>query len=205
MGSRALSFFELFECQATIAAEGARELRLVLQAGEEARDGAAHLRTLREDGAIIARRCFEDLHVRVRAPFEPRAIERLAESLKGALDMLEEAAARIGLYRPAAMLPEAGRLAEVLLDALGEIEAAIGEMRRVRHASRVTARCERIIDLTREADHTVRLARARLFKDEPDPLILIQWGDVLDHLRGASAGCRETARILTEVILQASG
>ena len=198
MASRALSFFELFECQATIATEGARELRLMLQSGEEPRDGAAHLRALREDGAIIARRCFEELHVRARAPFEPRAIERLTASLKGALDMLEEAAAWIDLYRPAAMLPEAERLAALLLDALGE-------MRRVRHAPRVTARCERIVELTREADHTVRLARARLFRDEPDPLVLIQWGDVLDHLRGAGAGCRETARIITEVMILASG
>jgi uncharacterized protein Yka (UPF0111/DUF47 family) len=202
MASRALSFFELFECQATIAAEGAHELHLVLLDGAEPRDGALRLRALREDGGIIARRCFEELHVRARTPFDHRAIERLTRSLEESLDALEAAAARVDLYRLATMVPEAERVAGLLREALTAIEDAVGDMRHVRHAPRVIARCERVVELTREVDRVVREARARRFKEEPDPLVLIQWIDVLDCLRDAAVGCRETARVIVEVVLQ---
>jgi hypothetical protein len=85
---RPLGLFELFACQATIAAEGAHELHLVLLEGEEAGAGAAHLRALHEDGSFIARRCFEELHLVGRAPFDPRQAERLAASLAETLGAL---------------------------------------------------------------------------------------------------------------------
>lgn len=202
---RALSFFELFECQATIAAEGARELRLVLQEVERPREGAARLRPLREDGDIIARRCFEELHVRARTPFDHRAIERLTGSLNAALDRLGEATARLELYRPESVPPEAEALAELLLEALALVEEALAGMRHLRRARDVTARCARIGALVREADRIVRQARARLYREERDPLLLLQWGDVLGLLRAAAVHCQETARTVTEIVLEASG
>jgi uncharacterized protein Yka (UPF0111/DUF47 family) len=202
--ARALGFFDLFECQATIAAEGAHELHLALLGGGQAREGATRLRVLREDGGLIASRCFEELHLANGTPFDRDAIERLSASLKATLDMLEEVAARVDLYRLTTIIPEAERLAGLLLEALAETETAIADMRRLRHARRVVAQCERAIGLAREADRVVRLARARLFKEEPDLLVLIQWGDVLDHLRGAADGCRDAARVVIEVVLQAS-
>ena len=198
-----LGFFDLFECHAAIAARGAREVRQLLQARDRAAEGAARVHALRYQGGLVAGRCLEELHLSFATPIDREVIERLTRSLQGALDMLEEAAARVELYRLEAGLPEAERLADLLLGALGTTAQALTELRQLRHADRVMAACDRVAGLAQEAERVVRGARARLFKEELDPLVIVKWGDVLDHLAAAATRCRDAGRIVEAVTLEA--
>jgi uncharacterized protein Yka (UPF0111/DUF47 family) len=53
-----------------------------------------------------------------------------------------------------------------------------------------------------EGDRIVRAAIARLFRDGHDPLVVIRWKDIYEHLEQAVDSCERSAHVLESIYLK---
>jgi len=146
-----------------------------------------------------------EVHAAVRRslfPPHPRAsIVDLINRLDDVLDLTEDAAQTIHLYHITALTPEAMRLAQMALDAVSRIKQAVALLAQPDEGLEVLAICGQIDDIEAQADHVMRAAMSKLFRDEPDARELIKLRAVYEVLEELTDVCKDVAAELEAIVL----
>jgi uncharacterized protein len=132
-------------------------------------------------------------------PFDREDIHTLASSLDDVLDFINAACARIVMYRITDPPAEAGTLARLILAQCEELGKALSHLQKSDH---VLSRCVEINRLENEADQVSRVAIARLFEHETDPITLIKIKELLEFLETATDKAEDVADVLETVVLK---
>jgi predicted phosphate transport protein (TIGR00153 family) len=132
-------------------------------------------------------------------PFDREDIHTLASSLDDVLDFINAACARIVMYRITDPPPEAGTLARLILAQCEELGKALSHLQKSDH---VLSRCVEINRLENEADQVSRVAIARLFEQETDPITLIKIKELIEFLEMATDKAEDVADVLETVVLK---
>jgi hypothetical protein len=117
------------------------------------------------------------------------------------MDFIEAAAERIALYEMTVMTPEVVDLADTLVRQTQEVEIAIRGLRDLKHPKLILEKCVDINRLENEADAILRRALARMFKEEKDPILIIKWKEVYEHLENATDRAEDVANIIEGAVL----
>jgi uncharacterized protein Yka (UPF0111/DUF47 family) len=118
------------------------------------------------------------------------------------LDMMEDAAQTIMLYDLHAVTPEAKRLAELCLACCEKVQQAVGMLHNMDNAQKMVAICEEIDRLESDADHVMRAAMSKLFRDEPDVRNLIKMKAIYEILETVTDRCEDVANIIEGIIVE---
>jgi predicted phosphate transport protein (TIGR00153 family) len=152
-----------------------------------------------------ADRIVDDVHAAVRRslfPPHPRAsIVDFINRLDDILDLTEDAAQTIHLYHVTALTPEAMRLAQLAVEAVRRIEQAVAMLSRPAQGQQVLALCTQIDDLEAQADHVLRSAMSKLFREEPDARELIKLRAVYEVLEELTDVCKDVAADMEAIVL----
>ena len=151
---------------------------------------------------MITHHCVEALHKTFITPIERDDIYRLITKMDDIMDFVEAASERIALYEIKDMTPEVKDLADVLVRAAEEVAHACSLLRNMKNAEAIIKDCIDINRLENEADAILRNAVARLFKEEKDPITIIKWKEVYEHLENATDRCEDVANIIEGVVLE---
>lgn len=147
----------------------------------------------------------DEVHAAVRRslfPPHPRsAIVDLINRLDDILDLTEDAAQTIHLYHVTAITPEATRLAQLALQSVRGIEQAVAMLAQPERSHEILALCARIDDLEAQADHVLRAAMSRLFRDEPDARELIKLRAVYEVLEELTDVCKDVGAEMEAIVL----
>jgi predicted phosphate transport protein (TIGR00153 family) len=194
-------FYPLFNLHAQLCT-GAVEALLHLLADLD--DPAGMVREI-EALEKRADRIVDDVHAAVRRslfPPHPRAaIVDLINRLDDILDLTEDAAQTIHLYHVTALTPEAMRLAQLALDAVRRIEQAVAMLARPSQGQQILALCAQIDDIEAQADHVLRSAMSKLFREEPDARELIKLRAVYEVLEELTDVCKDVAAEMEAIVL----
>jgi predicted phosphate transport protein (TIGR00153 family) len=132
-------------------------------------------------------------------PFDREDIHALASSLDDVVDFINAACARIIMYRITNPPAEAGALARLILAQSEEVGKAVTHLQK---SDAVLAHCVEINRLENEADQVSRVAIARLFEQEKDPINLIKIKELLEFLETATDKAEDVANVLETVVLK---
>lgn len=86
------------------------------------------------------------------------------------------------------------RTTEVLQKTIKELRA--------KNYSHVQEHCIEINRLENRIDRTFRDALGKLFDDIKDPLLIIKWKEIYEHLEDASDRCEDVANVLEGIVLK---
>jgi uncharacterized protein len=136
---------------------------------------------------------------RTSAPFDSITGHQLATALDDIVDLAEEAADQLVLYRIEAPMEQALELADVLV---GACEQVAGALPALRDGFDLVPRLVEIHRLENEGDRISRDAVASLFEGGIDPMVVIRWKDVFDSLEAAIDACEKVAHILEGIALR---
>jgi uncharacterized protein len=100
------------------------------------------------------------------------------------------------------MTTEVIDLADTLTAATRKVEQAIQGMRQLKNGRGVLDHCVEINRLENQADVILRSAMARLFKEQRDPVLVIKWKEIYEHLEEATDRCEDVANIIEGVVLE---
>lgn len=195
-------FFDLFNQHAALGVKCAQEM-VALMTNFDDLDIRVHaIETLEKQADKITHHTIDLLHKTFITPLDRDDIHQLITRMDDILDLLEDAAQTISLYDIKAITPEAKRLAELCLGCVEKVEAAVGLLHNMDNSRQILAICAEIDRLESDADHVMRAAMSKLFRDEPDVRNLIKLKAIYETLESVTDRCEDVANIIEGIIVE---
>jgi len=195
-------FFGLFERHAALTVEGARQMRLLVQGGQNTRSLSARIQELEHETDVITHTCVERLHKTFITPLDRDDIHRLITRMDDVMDYIEAAAISLVLYELTEMTAPVQELAEVLLRSTEAVAVAVEGLRNLKRPERVLEACIEVNRLENEGDRILRSALADLFRGASDPLLVLKWKEIYEALENATDRCEDVANVIEGVVLE---
>ncbi|HUZ84830.1 MAG TPA: DUF47 family protein [Gaiellales bacterium] len=139
------------------------------------------------------------LHKTFVTPIDREDIYSLATALDDVCDFMDQVADELNLYGVEEVPPEAIEQAGVIFRATGKLADAIAGLNGLKE---VGAHLVDLHTLEDDGDRIVRRAIARLFSEGVDPLVVVRWKDIHEHLEAAVDSCETAAHVLESVYLK---
>ncbi len=197
-------FFDLFNEHAELIVQGSRELAALMASGDDLERRTHNVASIEKRADRITRSTIELLHKTFITPIDRDDIHQLISKMDDILDLLEDAAQLMFLYDVRVPTPEAKKLADICVASSEKVRAAVALLSNMKNAAAILVICEEIDRLESDADHVMRSAMARLFRDEPDVRELIKLRTVYEHLETVTDRCEDVANILQGIVLENS-
>jgi uncharacterized protein len=195
------SFYELFERAGDNVEQATALLATLIESWPDGARLRLELKELETQGDRITHDVMHHLNMRAATPFAVADAHVLASELDDVVDLAEEVADFMGLYRIEAATEQAIALAGVLSRAGRELAAALGSLRRLQD---LRPHLLAIHELEHEGDRLERDALSSLFDGGIDPMVVIRWKDIYERLEEAIDACRHVANTLEGLIVKAA-
>jgi uncharacterized protein len=195
-------FFGLFERHATLTVEGAKEMRRLVQGGQNIRALAARIKEIEHETDVITHACVERLHTTFITPLDRDDIHTLITRMDDIMDYIESAAAAVMLYELSEMTDPARALADVLVRATETVAVAVMGLKNMKRSDAILNACIEVNRLENEGDEILRSALADLFRGATDPLLVLKWKEVYEALETATDRCEDVANVIEGVVLE---
>ncbi len=197
-------FFELFNEHAEQVVQGSRELAVLVANGDDLERRAYNIESIEKRADKIAQSTIELLHKTFITPLDRDDIHQLISKLDDILDLIEDAAQLIFIYDIRVVTAEEKKLADICVMCTEKVQTAVGMLSNMNNAAAILAVCVDIDRLESEADHVMRAAMARLFRDEPDVRQVIKLRAVYQTLEAVTDSCEDVANIIEGIVLENS-
>ena len=194
-------FFDLFEEASANILRGADLLDRMLRNYPETKELAREILLCEQDGDRITHDIVQRLNQTFVTPIDREDILELASTLDDIIDLTEEVADYLGLYKVEAPMEQAQRLAHILMQACRQIAEAMPRMRDFKDISHYTVEIHR---LENDGDRVVREAIASLFDTGIDPMVVIRWKDLFERLEEAIDATERVANTLQGIVIKNS-
>src|SRR6195952_1928369 len=191
------AFFDLFEEAANNVLRAAELLDEMLRDSPEQAGLARAILLCEQEGDRITYDIIQRLNSTFVTPIDRDDILNLASGLDDVVDLTEEVADYLGLYRIEAPMEQAQRQAHILMEACRQISEAMPRLRGFRDVSHYTTEIHR---LETDGDRVTREAVASLFDTGIDPMVVIRWKDIFERLEDAVDATEHIANILANIV-----
>jgi predicted phosphate transport protein (TIGR00153 family) len=195
-------FFELFEKAAANAHECTLALVELLERFDDIETRVRRVKELEHVGDEITHEVIERLNKTFITPLDREDIHELACRIDDILDRVDTAVDRIQLFKIQKPLPEAKELARCLVRSTALIREMIPGLRKMTRPEDVRIKVREVHRLESEADAIERQALSRLFENDPDPIYVIKWKNIIEVLESATDKCEDVANVIEGIVLK---
>ncbi len=195
-------FFELFVQHAELCVKGAKEMVGLMTNFDDLEIRVHAIEGLEKQADKVTHDTIELLHKTFITPIDRDDIHQLITRMDDILDLLEDAAQTISLYDIKAITVEARRLAELCLACAEKVKAAVKLLHSMDNSREILVVCVEIDRLESDADHVMRAAMSKLFRDEPDVRTLIKLKAIYEILETVTDRCEDVANIIEGIIVE---
>src|SRR5471032_2975721 len=182
-------FFDLFNQHAELCVKGAKEMLGLMTNFDDLENRVHAIESIEKQADKITYATVDMLHKTFITPIDRDDIHKLITRMDDILDLLEDAAQTVSLYDLHSVTPEAKRDAVALLHNMD-------------NSRQIVAICEEIDRLESDADHVMRAAMSKLFRDEPDVRNLIKMKAIYEILETVTDRCEDVANIIEGIIVE---
>ena len=195
-------FFDLFDQHAELCVKGAIEMVALMTDFDDLDNRVHAIEVLEKQADKITHETIELLHKTFITPIDREDIHQLITRMDDILDLLEDAAQTMSLYDIKAITVEAKRLAELCLACATKVKTAVGLLHNMDNSRQILSICAEIDRLESDADHVMRAAMSKLFRDEPDVRNLIKLKAIYEILETVTDRCEDVANIIEGIIVE---
>lgn len=194
-------FYKLFEDAAANVRRSAELLLAMLNDYTDVPAKAKAIKQVEHAGDELTHEIYDQLNRIFVTPLDREDIAAIASALDDVLDLIEAAADDFVLYRIETPTRRAIDLAQVILDSTVQVQEAVALLRHRRDRDPLRERLTEINRLENDGDEIYRIAIQDIFA-QPDPVLMIKWKQVYDHLERAIDNCEDVADVLYGVLLK---
>lgn len=195
-------FFDLFVQHGDLCIKGAREMVALMTDFNDLEHRVHAIESIEKQADKLTHETLELLHTTFITPLDRDDIHKLISRMDDILDLLEDAGQTISLYDIQTVTPEAKRLAELCLAGAEKVSKAVGLLRNMENSVQILALCEEIDRVESDADHVLRAAMSKLFRDEPDVRTLIKLKAIYEILEAVTDRCEDVANVIEGIIVE---
>jgi uncharacterized protein Yka (UPF0111/DUF47 family) len=134
-------------------------------------------------------------------PIDREDIHALASTLDDVLDLIWAAADRLTVFKLTESTKEAIAMSKDLFVTTELVHKAIKKLKE-KNYSHIQEYCIEINKLENRIDRQFRDALGNLFDEIKDPILIIKWKEIYEHLEDASDKCEDVANVLEAIVLK---
>jgi predicted phosphate transport protein (TIGR00153 family) len=194
-------FFDLFEKVAANILQAATTLVAIMEHFTNLDNWAQEVRELEGNGDLLTHDIIKKLNKTVIHPIDREDIYALASSLDDILDFIWGTAERLSVFKMEESTKEAVTMSKELLTTVKLVQKAIKKLRE-KNYGRMKEYCIEINKLENRLDREFKDALGRLFDEIKDPILVIKWKEIYEHLEDASDKCEDVADILETIAIK---
>ncbi|MDP4161202.1 MAG: DUF47 family protein [Bacillota bacterium] len=196
-------FYQLFSQSTDIICKALRRLQGIMQQDCVSAEDAAQMHRFEHEADNITNQILERLNSTFITPLDREDIYKLAQVLDDVVDFSEGTVERMHLYRTGKPSPGAQELVHLVGLAAEQILTAFSCLGNIHNKkSKILAAAEEIYNLESSGDKLYRQEVARLFDCEKDPIEIIKWKEILEHIESTLDHCEAIADLLKSVVLK---
>ena len=195
-------FFDYFVQHGELCVRGGKEMVALMTNFDDLEHRVHAIESVEKQADKITYAALDLLHKTFITPIDRDDIHKLITRMDDILDLMEDAAQTISLYDIKAITPEAKRLAELCQACCEKVLAAVSLLHNMDHAREILAICSEIDKLESDADHVMRAAMSKLFREEPDVRNLIKLKAIYEILESVTDRCEDVANIVEGIIVE---
>ncbi len=197
-------FFDLFGESADLSVEAAEKLLQMLSDFPHIESRARGIKDIEHKADEVTHQAIELLHKTFITPLDREDIHKLITEMDNIVDFLDAASQRIFLYGINQTTPELNGLAKVCVQSVGYVRKAVKGLSNLKNPAEIRKNCVEINRLENEADHILRSAVAKLFREEADIRLLIKLKEIYELLEVVTDRCEDVANIIEGIVLDYS-
>ncbi len=194
-------FFGMFEKAALNLNKGATLFVEMMEDFSTADKKVKQIYDVEQEGDMITHEVMRRLNKTFLTPVDREDIHALISRIDDVLDLIWASADRATLYKISTTTPEVIELSKTLLSTTEIITKAITSLKDKKY-SYIQEYCIEINRLENRGDRIYREALVKLFDHIKDPILVIKWKDIYEHLENATDTCEDVANILEGIVLK---
>lgn len=196
-----IDFFEIFDKAASNLTKATSLLVSLLENFDNLEARAKEIYEVEQDGDMLTHDIMKKLNKTFITPIDREDIHALASRMDDILDLVWGGVDRMIVFKITEPTKEAVQLAKDLHRTTEVLQKTIKELR-AKNYSHVQEHCIEINRLENRIDRIFRDALGKLFDDMKDPLLIIKWKEIYEHLEDASDRCEDVANVLEGIVLK---
>jgi uncharacterized protein len=194
-------FFDLFKAMAEQIRLASLDLEAMLATDPPDTSKIDAIRDAEHRCDTITHDTIQRLHRTFVTPFDREDLYTLATSMDNVMDAIDHCALLVRLYKIRQMPGGARELAHTVSASAASMSAAIEALSAKRP---VTPHAVEINRLENEADRWYAESIEALFDTVTDPILLMKWKELLDHLEMVTDACEDVANVIESVVVKYS-
>ncbi len=196
-------FYELFGQTTDLVCQGAAALTQVMADYTIIEDKLREMNDIEHKADNITSAIIDRLNQTLVTPMDREDIYTLAQVLDDIIDFIQGSVERMVLYKTGQPSRGAQELARVLYESSLLIKSSFDYLQNIRsNKNSIIENSCKINALESEADKLYRQEVAHLFEVEKNPIEVIKWKEILEHLETAVDHCEDIADLLKGVVLK---
>lgn len=195
-------FFDYFNEHADQIVLGAEQMTALMRAVHELDDRKRNIENIEHAADRVTQQTMQLLHSTFITPIDRDEIHQLITRMDDILDLMEDVAQCMFLYDIQAVTDEARQLADLCLTSTQKVKQAVALISNLKHAKQILALCHEIDRLEGDADHVMRAAMAKLFRQEADAKQLFKMKEIYQLLESVTDRCQDVANIIEGIVIE---
>ena len=198
---REIDFFEIFDRAALNLTKAATLLVSLMENFDNLEERAKEIYEVEQEGDILTHEIMKKLHKTFITPIDREDIYALASRMDDVLDLIWGAVDRLSIFKIKSSTPDALNISKDLLKTTEAMHKAIHKLKE-KNYSHVQDYCIEINRLENMIDRDFRDALAKLFEEEKDPVLIVKWKEIYEHLEDCADKCEDVANIIEGIVLK---
>jgi predicted phosphate transport protein (TIGR00153 family) len=205
-GKKDEQLFLLFNESARVVVRGGEILQNVVHDYRDLDVKMAKLTAMEHEGDRIIQELMRRLNTSFILPFDREDAFQLVQKLATTLDYITGIIDRMILYKAGDPDLQVKEMVEVLSESIKLMEQAFNMLDKIERKNKeIIDCCKKIIKLEKKQDNLYRNGVARLFEEhENDPIQLIKWREVYEHIEMAQDYIEDMADLLINICVKYS-
>jgi predicted phosphate transport protein (TIGR00153 family) len=134
-------------------------------------------------------------------PLDREDIHLLASRLDDVIDLIDGTARRLQMFRAGEAPQGAILIAEVIVRAVQQLQAAVGALEKNKGGTVLEA-CVQVKRLEEEGDSLYHEWLGRLFEGSPDALTVMKWKEIYDNLEKTLDNIEDASNVLESISIK---
>lgn len=198
---KTIDFFEIFDRIASNISKAASVFVSIMENFDNVDTLAKEIHELEQDGDVLTHDVMKKLNKTFITPIDREDLHALVSTLDDILDLIWAAADRLTVFKIKESTKEGIKMSKDLLITVEFVHKAIKELKE-KNYSHVQEYCIEINKLENRIDRGFRDALGYLFDEIKDPVLIIKWKEIYEHLEDASDKCEDVANVLEAIVLK---
>lgn len=195
-------YFDLFVETTEIICKSAKMLEDLMKNYRNLPEKIAAIESVEHECDLHVHKIMSVLNASFITPIDREDIFLIAKEMDNIVDEIEATAHRFRMFNIKEINEDALKLAKLIVECSSELKNVMVDLKNLKKSGNLKARIIEVNRIENQGDDIFRNAITKLFIAQKDPIEVIIWKEIFEHLENTLDACEDVANIVEGVVMK---